>query len=301
MDNYARLYRYRIPLKPPLNIIREGLLIELDGGWGEIAPLPGFSQETLSDAICELKKIWPLIRTAKSSLPSVQWGLHCAKQPWPPKPFQRTFSALVWDAPVPSGYKTAKLKVKNLSIQEAIRRVKRVQEQDCAIRLDCNSSWTLDQALEFASHFHPEDFAYIEEPLQKLKDLKTFSLKTKMPLALDESLDKLAWQKIPTLKAIVIKPMVWGFIPEIPSPFHLIVGGVYESGIGTLHAAAYPAYQPAGLDTYRYLCHDILKTPLRMDHGQLIWDGQFEIDRSKIIEICVSQKICRLELPQVWV
>ena len=285
MGNCARLYRYRILLKPPLNTIREGLLLELDGGWGEIAPLSGFSQETLLDCEIELKKLWPSIRTAKSSLPAVEWGLRCARQPWPPKPFQRTLSALLWEAPVPSGYKTAKLKVKDLPIKEAVRRVQAIKQQGCIVRLDCNGSWTLDQAIEFAAHFHPEDFDYLEEPVRSLKDLKTFSLKTGFPLALDESLDKHAWQEIPTLKAIVIKPMVWGSIPKIPSSLHLVISGVYETGIGTLHAAASPSCLPAGLDTYRYLSEDILKTPLQMNQGQFIWNGLFEIDRSKLIEI----------------
>lgn len=56
------LYRYRLPLNRTLvlrsaSIIeREGLLIRFSSedakmGWGEIAPLPGFSSETLTDAI----------------------------------------------------------------------------------------------------------------------------------------------------------------------------------------------------------------------------------------------------------
>ncbi len=56
-----RLYRYHLPLSEPLQSKgttlrhREGLLVELAGdggavGWGEAAPLPGFSRENPDEA-----------------------------------------------------------------------------------------------------------------------------------------------------------------------------------------------------------------------------------------------------------
>ena len=56
------LYRYELPLAPPLCLgastveHRHGLLVRLETeqgavGWGEAAPLPGFSEETLSEVI----------------------------------------------------------------------------------------------------------------------------------------------------------------------------------------------------------------------------------------------------------
>ena len=64
------LYRYSRPFRGE---VREGVLIALETkngqvGWGEVAPLPGFSQETLDEAIKDL------IEGNDSSLPSVQWG-----------------------------------------------------------------------------------------------------------------------------------------------------------------------------------------------------------------------------------
>ena len=50
------LYRYQLPFTQPLTfhgkveVAREGLLVRIDKGWGEIAPLPGFSRETLAEA-----------------------------------------------------------------------------------------------------------------------------------------------------------------------------------------------------------------------------------------------------------
>jgi O-succinylbenzoate synthase len=61
-----RLYRYDLPLTEPLQLKqttlrrREGLLVELAGdcgaaGWGEAAPLPAFSRESLDEAAVQLR------------------------------------------------------------------------------------------------------------------------------------------------------------------------------------------------------------------------------------------------------
>ena len=86
------LYRYQLPFTQPLafhgqlQVAREGLLVRIDDGWGEIAPLPGFSKETLADAQAEaLDCLAQLARgqTPTPQLPSVQFGLDCARRSWP--------------------------------------------------------------------------------------------------------------------------------------------------------------------------------------------------------------------------
>ena len=50
------LYRYQLPFTQPLKFHghtiqqREGLLLHWGSSWSEIAPLPGFSRETLEEA-----------------------------------------------------------------------------------------------------------------------------------------------------------------------------------------------------------------------------------------------------------
>src|SRR5919199_4782313 len=62
------LYRYSLPLSRPLALKgaklsrREGLLLRLTGddgseGWGESAPLPGFSRESLTEAAGQLRRL----------------------------------------------------------------------------------------------------------------------------------------------------------------------------------------------------------------------------------------------------
>ena len=61
----CRIFRYRLPLVGPLPLAggviheREGLLVRLDSdsgatGWGDAAPLPGFSRESIEEAETEL-------------------------------------------------------------------------------------------------------------------------------------------------------------------------------------------------------------------------------------------------------
>src|SRR5205814_2093505 len=62
------VFRFSLPLVIPLSVkgstlrAREGLIIRLQTsdqltGWGEVAPLPGFSQETLSEVLASIGAI----------------------------------------------------------------------------------------------------------------------------------------------------------------------------------------------------------------------------------------------------
>lgn len=74
----ATLYRYHLPLARTLLLrkqtftSREGLLLRLDNannhsGWGEIAPLPGFSSESFDDAATQAATILPVLREAHAN------------------------------------------------------------------------------------------------------------------------------------------------------------------------------------------------------------------------------------------
>ena len=271
----VHLFPYRNRYKAPLQGFREGVLIEYQGKWGDIAPLPGWSQETLEESVAEIHRLSPYIEEASSKLPSVQFALECLRQPWPPAPFRKPLSALTWDNTVPLGYKTVKLKVGGLTPKEAIDQVKKIQAQGLhEIRVDVNRSWSLSDALLFADHFHPNDFAYLEEPTSSFTDLIRFSELTSFPLAVDESFrEGHPYQEIPTLQAVIIKPTLLGTIPLLPKGIDLILSGSYESGVGTLHIASIFTRKALGLDTYRYLEGDPLSSCLKIEQGELVWKG----------------------------
>lgn len=86
-----RLYRYSLPFKHPLRFkevtlrIREGLLVQLESecgvaAWGEVAPLPGFSDESLDSAIDQLRRLLP--ETSSKPIPDEVARLDGAFERW---------------------------------------------------------------------------------------------------------------------------------------------------------------------------------------------------------------------------
>lgn len=266
------LFKYQLNLKNGKT--RQGLILQCEDRFGEIAPLPGFSKETLEEATQEALE-W--IRSEKKpTLPSVRWGVECAK-----KTLQSVRLPLAALGPR-KGFSTVKLKLGHLSLTDAITLVKQ-HYRNSHLRLDCNRSWTLSQAMEFASHFEPTDFVYLEEPVQSFEELIQFSKTTGFPIALDESIHS-NWDQVPSLKAIVVKPTVVGSIPEIPPHLQLVLSSAYESGLGLLHIANRATNSlPIGLDTYRAFESDLLTQPIDCSNGIFSWSvSNPPIDLSKL-------------------
>jgi len=277
----TRLYQYNLPVASRNWQTREGLILQWNDGWGEIAPLPGFSKETFEEAKAEILSLLPHLETAQPKLPSVRFGLSSAK-----RPLQSVHLPLC-ALGERDGFSTIKLKLGHLPLDEAIALVQRTHRH-YRLRLDCNRSWTLAQALEFARHFKPNDFEYLEEPVRTFDELMEFSRITGLPIAVDESVrDAAAWQKLPSLKAVVVKPTVIGEIPQIPPGLELVLSSSYESGLGLLHIAALSkGTLPIGLDTYRALQDDILTEPIDCSSGFFSWQlTDSPINISKLCQI----------------
>lgn len=241
---------------------RKGLILQLDTGFGEIAPLPGFSKETFDEAMEETLR-W-IHKGIEPTSPSVRWGIECAK-----RPLNSVHLPLCALGPK-EGFTTVKLKLGHLSVTQAVAFVKKYIGQ-FSLRLDCNRAWTLSQALKFASHFKRDDFAYLEEPVQSVEELIEFSKQTAFPIALDESIH-CDWSKIPSLKAIVVKPMLIGHVPPVPPHLDLILSSSYESPLGLLHIANRAAnLLPLGLDTP--FDPSLLTSPLSISSGIFSWNS----------------------------
>jgi O-succinylbenzoate synthase len=267
---------------------RQGLLVELiteDGkrGIGEIAPLPGWSSETLSDALKEL-------RTKKefhTLSPSVAFGLEAAfhSLQTPPPALRVPIAPLVrnlQDAEqfLGKGISSIKIKLGDLSEHEAFEFVNTLKGK-FRLRVDLNRKWPLKRSLDFFARFSPEDFDYIEDPCQTVSDLFAFPF----PLAVDEflrteNIEELL--KIPSLEAFIFKPTFQGGysmgkkLHKLASEkeIDLIFSGCYESGVGTSQIALLAhalglTEKPLGIDTYRSLHDDVLEKPLNFSNGFL--------------------------------
>ncbi len=284
----ARLYTYALRTTTQRWPLRKGLILQWNDGWGEISPLPGFSSETFEEAREEILRLLPDLPNARPKHPSVSFGIASASLPFSLAPLRHPLCLL--NSPR-SGFSTLKLKLGHLPIDEAIAHVKK-HLGSYRLRLDCNRSWNLDEALYFARHFSPGDFDYLEEPVRTFAELVRFSELTQLPIAVDESLRTFPCLSIPTIKAAVVKPTVIGSLPSLPPHVPIVLSSAYESSLGLLQIArlALPSSLPLGLATYRAFLDDLLIPPLKAEDGFLIWlpTGAFPIDLSKLCLIATA-------------
>ena len=250
----AKLYRYELPMDSGVILreqrltVREGFVIELccDGqiGRGEVAPLPGFSVESLDEAYAQLVEqlsYWQLGQElALDALhPSVAFGLSMAQMELDNAlPAEGCFQAAPLCSGDPdellpklagmTGEKVAKIKV---GLYEPIRDgllVSLFLESipDLTLRLDANRAWSADKAAQFAKKIAPslrQRIAFIEEPCQAPGDSFSFAINTGIAIAWDETLqhamrsEDFSLHDLNGAKAIIIKPTLIGSIERCKS------------------------------------------------------------------------------------
>ena len=262
----AALYRYSLPMEAGIILrnqrlkSRDGFLVHLQQdnqqGWGEIAPLPEFSHESL-DMAEEVVKICLTEWIAQgqfneTSVPSVDFGMSCAlaelngllpelanyqKVPLcsgDPDELLETLNLM-------AGKKIAKVKV---GLYETIRDgmiVNMLLEAipDLTLRLDANRSWTLTKALNFAKYVSPAFRAridFFEEPCKTQAESREFAQETGIAIAWDESVRESSFsvEAEPHLSAIIIKPTLTGSIEKCQA----LVQRAHEKGLTAVISAS---------------------------------------------------------------
>jgi len=233
----VELFEYELPLARPLCLKdktlthRKGLLLKFgygdkETGYGDIAPLPGFSAETLEEAqeavtrwsklLGRLPKSEPERKEALAFLartPSVQFGIECATFHFRRAIgssramglFSKTRNRVSVNGLLSgtleevidraralrdAGYRAAKLKVGRQDPRKDIEMVRAVYGvlDGVALRLDANRAWNFDSAVAFSKGIAGCGIEYIEEPLNTPERLREFAQHTGIPVALDESI-----------------------------------------------------------------------------------------------------------------
>ncbi len=269
---------------------RKGILLHLTNQEGkttttEISPLPGFSEETLDDALQQLKTLQRRLLTTwwtKGALhhlsnlglyPSVYFGVETAlldllspQETTPPCPRY----ALLFGSPDEifekakeigeEGFQHAKIKMGHFTTAIAHQIVQKLGEQ-FRLRLDLNRKWHLQETIEFCGHYPKDFFEYIEEPTTKVEDLLNFPY----PYALDETLrhlqDLTPYIQSQNLKALILKPtMTYPVAPYLNLGPEVVLSSSFESPIGISQICRlvhrYGLMQTKhGLDTLRYFEH----------------------------------------------
>ncbi len=287
--------------------MRSGIFIHITDqlgnvGWGEVAPLPKWSRETLDDSLKQLNEKrqeimmidWTAHRLKEieklNLLPSVLFGLESALlsilTPIPEHTVPT--SALLMGSPKeimqqaelrhPEGHTSAKLKVNHLSFEDAAQIIDQLKDK-FRLRIDVNRAWKTSESLSFFEQFPLDTFDYVEEPFQNPNDLILFP----HPLAVDESfpqdlsLEQL--ESFPTLKALIYKPTIQGgLLGCLPlrewtekRGIELVLSSSFESDLGLAHVASIAhrlsLLSPVGIGTYYYLNNHVCTPPLQFSRS----------------------------------
>lgn len=249
-QRHAKLYRYQLPMDSGV-ILRDNKLnervgyiiqLECDGktGFGEVAPLPGFSQEDAEQAGIQLQhelELWSHNnpQTPFDELyPSVAFGFSMAMMELRGElNAEGNYQAAPLctgdpDELIPvlnemKGEKVAKVKV---GLYEAIRDGMLVSLflesiPDLTLRLDANRAWKPEKAKQFIKYIAPslrQRISFIEEPCQKPEDSLAFAIDHGVAIAWDETLQEAVrspefdLSDLTGVKAVVIKPTLIGSV-----------------------------------------------------------------------------------------
>lgn len=315
------VYWYQLQLIHPITwknqlcSYRDGLLVCFrsgnDEGWGDIAPLPGFSQESFSEAQSQATTLAKLLAntpiesldiSSSNLCPSVRFGFELAqsnlnalvrnrsKPEPPPVACCRLLSRQNLENPEAMttlhGYQAVKIKVGRQELDEDLEFVYSVcsENPDIDVRIDANRAWTLQTAKAFLDATRHLTLDYIEEPLKDKTDLAAFARVSHVPLALDETLrEPKAERYCEFADVYVLKPTLsggmTGTIKRIKQAqahhIRCIISSSYESGIGMLGLIELARSVPGevhGLDTYNLFERDVLTEPLPLNRPQLQFD-----------------------------
>ena len=288
----AQVYRWQIPMDAGV-VLRDRRLKTRDGlyvclregereGWGEISPLPGFSQETWEEAQSVLLawvNNWLAGDSELPQMPSVAFGVSCAlaelADTLPQAANYRAAPLCNGDpddlilklADMP-GEKVAKVKV---GLYEAVRDgmvVNLLLEAipDLHLRLDANRAWTPLKGQQFAKYVNPDyrdRIAFLEEPCKTRDDSRAFARETGIAIAWDESLREpdFAFVAEEGVRAVVIKPTLTGSLEKVREQVKAahalgltaVISSSIESSLGLMQLARIAAWLTPdtipGLDT----------------------------------------------------
>ncbi|AXQ33575.1 o-succinylbenzoate synthase [Enterobacter cloacae complex sp. IR53043] len=299
----AQVYRWQIPMDAGV-VLRERRLKTRDGffmhlrqgereGWGEIAPLPGFSLETLDEAQAALMAWTHEWREgedpALQDVPSVAFGISCALAELDgslPEAANYRAAPLCTGDPdelfallsAMPGEKVAKIKV---GLYEAVRDgmvVNLLLEAipDLHLRLDANRAWTPLRAQQFAKYVNPtyrNRIAFLEEPCKTRDDSRAFARETGIAIAWDESLREadFAFAAEPGVRAVVIKPTLTGSLDKVreqvaaahAAGLTAVISSSIESSLGLTQLARIAAWLTPdtvpGLDTLNLMQAQLIR------------------------------------------
>lgn len=292
---------------------REGIIVRLQSnngktGYGEIAPIPDRSHESISSILASLKNFHGQfneehLRNFPPNMHAARWGLTSARA-WalnqlPPliqQPFalSRLFSggSKIIDSfqhDYNEGYRVFKWKIAVNNISEELKTWQHLSTQlpkDIKLRLDANSGLTLEEAKRWLDTIEGDErIEFLEQPLPipAIKEMFKLNENYLVDIALDESAQTLNdlqllhqqnWNGL-----VVIKPSAIGDYNafcqwQITSPLRRMYSSALETDFGLWIALRVAMQDPTshyalGFGTHGFFTDDGLNSLFKPQHGML--------------------------------
>jgi L-alanine-DL-glutamate epimerase-like enolase superfamily enzyme len=211
--------RLRAPRGEPSQ--RPLLLLDLDGGWGEAAPLEPYDGVSLERCRSALESYLPLIRGFDPQLPGVRLVDACRDVDPLPQALAAVDLALwdragrragkpvcelLTDAPaalVPvnaladdaveaaeaarAGFSCVKVKAGLEDDAQRLAAIRAAIGPDVALRIDANGAWSVAEASRRLAELEHLGLELAEEPVHGVTELRALRDRTSVPLAMDET------------------------------------------------------------------------------------------------------------------
>lgn len=259
--------------------VREGVLIEIDGGWGEFSPFVEYDDPTAA--------------------PWLACALEAARGAWPAPvrdrvPVNVTVPAVDAERAhaivAASGCATAKVKVaepgqSRAEDQQRLEAVRDALGAGGRIRIDVNGLWSVEEALAAIPVLDRAagGLEYVEQPCAAVEDLALVRRRVEVAIAADESIRRAAdpyrVRDLEAADVAVLKVQPLGGVraclriaEDIGLP--VVVSSALESSVGLAAGVALAAALPelpyaCGLATAALLRSDIVTEPLLPVGGML--------------------------------
>ena len=223
----AELHEVSVGLRAPLRTAngelteRPLLLLEIDGGWGEAAPLEPYDGVSLARCRAALEAYLPVIRDFDASLPGVRLVDACRAVDGLPQALAavdlalwdvagrragKPLCELLTDAPaalvpvnaladdadaaaeaVRAGFGCVKAKAGLDDDAERLAAIRAAIGSDVALRIDANGAWTVAEATGRLAELSELGLELAEEPVHGVTELRALRDRTTVPLAMDET------------------------------------------------------------------------------------------------------------------
>jgi o-succinylbenzoate synthase len=240
-------------------------LLEGPAGWGELSPLPGYPCDP------------GMARRAAEE---------AALDGWPIALRDRvTVNALVvdtaFDPEALRDFSAVKVKMRSRADLDLVAAVRDAVGPQVELRVDANSVWDLDTAVEMCQRLARLGVELVEQPVASLEELASLRRRVALPLAADESVRSVAdarrLRRLAAVDAVVLKVQPLGGVraalaiaeeagvPAIPT-------SMMETSIGLSAGLALAAALPdlsyaCGLATLPFIAGDLTSDPLVPEGG----------------------------------